>query len=121
MTTSHTLWEAYQRIARERGVGGEPTAFSVELFDAADGNGPQLVGWAHGDLPTQDEIDAAVAAVESAAYQADRKRDILAEWSIEAQLEALTEAQEDPPRPGKLNQLLAHIAATKTKHEKPGA
>ena len=51
-------------------------------------------------------------------YSEQRQNDILAQWPVAAQLEALTEAMETSPRLEKLEQLRADIQATKTRYPK---
>lgn len=52
-------------------------------------------------------------------YDQLRKSAILEKWSMAEQLEALTEASEDPPRPDKMNRLLADIHKIKIQFPKP--
>lgn len=52
-------------------------------------------------------------------YDKLRQAAILEKWPMAAQLEALTEAAEDPARPEKMNQLLADIQDIKAQYPKP--
>ncbi|WP_430735174.1 hypothetical protein [Halodesulfovibrio aestuarii] len=52
-------------------------------------------------------------------YAELRQAAILEKWSMAAQLEALTEAAENPARPKKMNQLLADIQEIKAQYPKP--
>ncbi|SHI61444.1 hypothetical protein ACQ0P8_02170 [Halodesulfovibrio aestuarii] len=56
---------------------------------------------------------------EPPTYEELRQTAILEKWPMAAQLEALTEAAEDPARPEKMNQLLADVQEVKAKYPKP--
>ncbi|WP_243546213.1 hypothetical protein [Pseudodesulfovibrio tunisiensis] len=53
------------------------------------------------------------------SYEEQRQAEILARHPVPQQLEALTEAAENPSRPDKLNALLADIQDIKVRYPKP--
>lgn len=53
------------------------------------------------------------------SYEEQRQAEILARHPVPQQLEALTEAAENPSRPDKLNALLADIQDIKARYPKP--
>lgn len=53
------------------------------------------------------------------SYLELRESAILKKWPVPQQLEAHVEANEDPPRMGKLNKLLSDIADIKLQYPKP--
>lgn len=63
-------------------------------------------------------VNPAGSEPEQPTVEEQRQNDILAQWPVAAQLEALTEAMETPPRLEKLEQLKTDILAIKTRYPK---
>jgi len=79
--------------------------------------------WGEGNSilkPTLEELndkwDNNKSPIENKTAQRNRQKEILAEWPIEKQFEAITEFHME--RPEKLNQLMVDIQSIKDKHPK---
>lgn len=97
----------------------------VSIKQDSEEEGPVIASWdeaTYGAQPTVATIMQSKSAYETKeaanTYKKARKKAIVEKWSIEDQLEALTEFHETPSRPEKLNALLAYIGSVKQSNPK---
>lgn len=77
------------------------------------------IGWVWNGEQFDGPPDIVLPEPPEPSYEEQRQAEILARHPVPQQLEALTEAAENPSRPDKLNALLADIQDIKARYPKP--
>lgn len=113
-------WHADSRPARAFRHGGQVIVTRDVQEEIRENEDETLsTGWSYEVVRLDDGYVGDPGLFCRTNYSAIRQAVLLAHWPYSAQLEARDEAEEDPARPGKLEEFKAFVIALKEEFPKP--